>query len=227
MLSIAAPVVLYEHGRQVVRFQDFGLGSVVEGERRGLTVPLAQLQRGEKAVELRYCCSRRIDESDQPAWVEKRVMSMGLSPRTPVIDIVMPNLFRLTKHPEQLSWVHSRRLRAALGLGDGGESPDVFRQLMTDNLESFGADTGSGWLVPAEFASAGGMLVVKSNGINARTGGVVHVLPLTALKAALTRRRWSMRTAEEETQDARLDRIDQENGIGDVVDDSDIRGRRP
>ena len=194
-LSISAPVVVYEHGRQKVKFLDRGVVTVTEGERKGLNLMVSHVRDNEKFVACSLCASRRIDSANQPSWVAKRVLSMGCSPLVPVTKLVVPNIYRLTRDPNKLRLVLTRGLVEALG------------KKMTDPLEEiraafisaghwFGEWTDEGFLVPEQYVASGGMGVVLPTGITAKSGSLVHCVPLNLLQEDLARLGYEINTGD-------------------------------
>ena len=216
-LSISAPVVVYEHGRQRVRFFDYDVVTVVEGERKGLNVLTEYLKDNEKFTPCSLCTSRKIDNADQPGWVSKRVLSMGCSPLVPVSSLVVPNIYRLTKDPSRLRLVLSKSLVAALGKKPTDSHEEIAHAFCSAG-QWFGEWTEEGFLVPEEYVASGGMGVILPTGITAKSGSLVHCVPLNLLREDLARRRYEINTGG-------ADELAGETA-GDGGGESDISGNR-
>lgn len=203
--SVAAPVLYMDRGLPVISFRDHDVLTITDGPRKGINVLGQFLQDGEKAVQAKFCTTREITDEKQPSWLEDKIMSMGGSPVYPVSKIVVPELFRISRKPETLRLIWSKELIAAIG-GKDNDTITELRRKFVDNKEAVGAKTDSGYVISYDHVASGGCCVVASRGITLRSGSIVHMMPLGALRVELKQRRWIINTGE------------QDNGLADNAD---------
>lgn len=193
--SAAAPVVFMERGRSVIKFLDANVLNVMEGPRKGLNIVSSFLKREEEAAPVSRCESLELTSSEPARWIGQQVLSIGCSHVYPVSRLITPELFRMSKRPENLKPLFSLGLVQAIG----GTRADTLQQLkdkFLQNLERLGSRTDDGWVVSNDYISSGGCCVVASRGITMRSGSVVHSMPLQAYRDELFSRKWSINTGE-------------------------------
>lgn len=205
--SIAAPILYLDKGRSVIRFLDKDVLTVVSGDRLGVNILSRFLHEGEEAVPAQYCTSREIDGDKHPKWLEQKIMSMGCSPVYPVSGLIMPELFRMSRSLDGIKPLFTSTMLAAIG-ASRTDSVERLIELFRDHFELFGVSTPSGYVIPNEFVSAGGLCVAASRGVGMKSGSVVHSIPLTLFRQAMESRKWNINTGEPNE----LGRIDQQCG---------------
>ena len=194
--SSSAPIVYNVKGRPVISFRDRDLMTIVSGSARaGINVVSSMLKDGEEAAQTRYCEWRVVDADHCPGWLENRIMSMATGTIYNAYQLRLPEMFRISRKPEMLKPIFSASLIKAIG-GEPGDSTEVLTRKFHDNLELFGhyTDEDDGFIIPAEYISAGGCCVVAAKGIPAATGSIVFTMPLKTFMAECDRRHWQIAT---------------------------------
>ena len=193
--SAAAPVVFMERGRSVIKFLDANVLNVVEGPRKGLNIVSSFLKRDEEAAPVSRCESLVLSDKEPTKWIGQQVLSMGCSPVYPVSRLITPELFRISKRPENLKPLFSLGLVQAIG-GTRSDTLQQLKEKFIQNLERLGSKTEDGWVVCNDYISSGGCCVVAARGITTRSGSAVHSMPLQSYRDELFSRKWSINTGE-------------------------------
>lgn len=192
--SMAAPVLYLDKGFPKVMMADSDVYTILEGKRPGVNVFSRLLRKGEKAKQTTRCCSGMVTDRDVgPKHVQNMVMSLDERVPTPVCRIVVPDMFRISKDPVRLKPRITQELLTVIG-SRPSDSPDEVRRKFLQALPLLGADTGDGWVVPADYVVAGGCVVVGSRGISARAGSVVHAVATDLFRMDVLQRSWSVCT---------------------------------
>ena len=192
--SSAAPILYLERGRSVIKFVDKGVLTVVEGARKGINVLSGFLHEDETAIPAQYCARREIDGTP-PKWIEQKIMSLGCSPCYPMVTVIVPELFRITRNLDSIRPLFTSAMLAAIG-ATRSDSIDRLLDLFKEHFDLFGTVTEAGYVLPNEFVAVGGLCVASSKGICMKSGSAVHSIPLTLFKESMEARKWSIYTGE-------------------------------
>lgn len=188
--SSAGSVMMTVNGRCQLRYFDDDVYRVVSGPRKNVNILKSFLKDGEEIMPLIHCMHTEVTDKCSK-FVEKAVLSMGQSMWYPVWGLPIPDLYRMTTHPESLRPIYTKQLLASIG----GGPEDTSRQLLAKflaNIDRLGSRTAEGWVIRDEFIASGGMCVCASEGITKAHGSRVMVMPLKLLKLETRARNWNL-----------------------------------
>lgn len=195
--NTAVPVMLMNNGRPDIIMSDTGVLSIVDGNRKGITVLASCLKDNETAVPVKPCGSVRLNNAKVPKPISDRVISMCSSKLYPVSRIVMPSLFRISKTPEKMVPVFSTSMLKAIGASKT-DSIERCTELFHKNMCKFGILNEHGFIIANEYIATGGCCVASSRGISNGKGSVVHTMPLEMFREELCNKHWNIDTGDKD-----------------------------
>lgn len=193
--SSAAPCLVMPYGRPAINFRDRDILTVTGGKRNGMNISPGMLQDGESATEARYCTALEVTEDHCPKWLERKVLSMGMSPVYPVSRILVPEMFRISRKTCVLKPQITNEMKRAIGCSMN-DSLDTITRKFQENLHLFGEETDEGWVVAFDHIATGGCCVAAARGIGAGAS-TVQQMPLVMFQAEVESKHWQISTAKE------------------------------
>ena len=193
--STAAPCLVMDHGKPTVHFSDRNILTISDGKRHGMNVLPGMLFDGESATEARFCKSVLVDETHCPKWLERRILSIGLSPVYPVPHILIPEIFRISKNINTLKPYINKDLLTVLGC-DQNTTVEKIIQLFHENIDMFSYETDEGYIVSNEYIASGGCCVALAKGL-ASGSSVVFQMPLKQFQMEAYVKNWHVSTTKE------------------------------
>lgn len=193
--SSSAPCLFMQNGRPDVQMWDHGILYIIDGPRGGMHVTSGMLRDNESAAEARHCTSLLVDEDHCEKWLERKVMSMGLSPVHPVSRIITPELSRISKKSSALKPRITNELKHTLGCPMNASAEEIIQKFQ-QNLTMFGQKTDEGWVVAYDHIVTGGCIVATAKGITAGSS-LLYQMPLAMFQLEVANRHWLINTRKE------------------------------
>jgi len=195
IFSTAAPVLYMSRGRPMIKFIDHDVMTITGGERSGINVLSGHLRKSELAVPAVFCESRELVNDNVPSWMSRKVVHMGSAPVYPIGNVIMPDLFRITRSPETLKPLYNRAMLSLIGAVPEDTPSDLAEKFLA-NIDMFGAQTDQGFVIANEYIASGGACVATTRGLERAAGSVVHMMPLSLYRKKLLERHWEINTGE-------------------------------